>query len=68
MPTVPSLPPQMLQQAASSGGMPTTPDNFLMAAADMHSKGEFQSAPVPTGKDLQTGKRPSRSRHLQMVK
>lgn len=68
MPQVPTLPPDMLQSAGAFSTMPTDPANYLMAAADLHSKGEFQSMPVPRGKDLQTGK-PSGKRHrIQVVK
>jgi hypothetical protein len=57
MPTVPSLPPELLQQSAqgSGGAMPTNPLNYLMAAADLHQSGDL-STPVPTGSPLQTGK------------
>lgn len=46
MPMAPSLPPE--SAAAQSGGIP--PQNFLMAAASLHSEGKL-SAPVPTGRD-----------------
>lgn len=52
-----------MQQASQ-----VNPVNFLMAAADAHSKGEFQSAPVPGGVDLQTGKASSKRKRLQVVK
>lgn len=64
MPTVPRLPADMLRNSGS--GLPTDPANFLLAAADLHSSGEL-SAPVPTGKTLQTGKRPSRA-SLSVIK
>ena len=54
MPTVPNLPPEMQQQ--NPAAQPTSPSNYLMAAADLKSSGNFQSAPVPTGKAFQTGK------------
>lgn len=53
MPTAPALP---ANATPATLGLPTNPMNFLMAAAEAHSRGDFQSAPVPTGKDLQTGK------------
>lgn len=53
MPQAPSLP---LDQMKSAGIPPTNPVNFLMAAAEAHSNGEFQSAPVPKGIDLQSGR------------
>ncbi len=55
----------MLNQSA---GAPANPENFLMAAAEMHSQGQFQSAPVPQGKDLQTGKSRGRRARIQVVK
>lgn len=66
MPQAPTLPPEMLQSAGASA--PTSPVNFLLAAADAHSAGEFQSSPVPKGIDLQTGKASSRKKHLKVVK
>lgn len=53
MPTVPSLPPQLMQQQGA--GAPASPSDYLMAAAELHSSGQL-SAPDPTGHDLQTGK------------
>ncbi len=67
MPTVPMSSPSPLASAAGAGMAPTSPTNFLLAAADLHSQGEFQSAPVPEGHNLQTGKNP-RKRHMQVVK
>lgn len=69
MPTVPSLPPNLLPGAASpnAGTPPASPENFLLAAADLHSSGDL-SAPVPTGHPLQTGKKPSRRAKMQVVK
>lgn len=66
MPTTPTLPPD--QMKAAGAAMPTNPMNFLMAAAEAHSKGDFQSAPVPTGKALQTGKGQGRGHKLEVVK
>lgn len=64
MPQAPSLPPDQMK---SAGVPPSNPVNFLMAAAEAHSRGDFQSAPVPTGIDLQSGKS-SRKKHLKVVK
>lgn len=64
MPTAPMLP---AESRPAQAGSPTNPMNFLMAAAEAHSKGDFQSAPVPTGKALQTGKSSSK-KHIQVVK
>lgn len=64
MPQAPTLPPDQMK---ASGVGPTNPINFLMAAAEAHSAGEFQSKPVPTGVDLQSGKA-NRKKHLKVVK
>lgn len=53
MPQAPMLPPDQMKAV---GAPPTNPINFLMAAAEAHSHGDFQSAPVPTGIDLQSGR------------
>lgn len=50
MPQVPALPPDQMAQATASAGI--NPANFLMAAADLHQKGQL-SAPVPQGQPLQ---------------
>lgn len=63
MPRIPGSP-----SGLTTNTPPTDLANFLLAAADLHSSGEFQSAPVPTGKALQTGRKPSRSASLQIVK
>jgi hypothetical protein len=65
MPTAPMLPPDQMKAA---GAPPTNPMNFLMAAAEAHSRGDFQSAPVPTGKALQTGHGKNSKSKLQVVK
>lgn len=65
MPQAPSLPPEMLK--AQGTAAPTNPINFLMAAAEAHASGNFQSAPVPKGVDLQSGK-VNRKKHIQVVK
>lgn len=63
-----NLPVPQAMGAQNPLGTPVSPENFLMAAADLHQKGEFQSAPVPKGTALQNPmKRPSR-RPLQVVK
>lgn len=64
MPQAPSLPPDQMKAA---GIPPTNPVNFLLAAAEAHSNGDFQSAPVSAGADLQTGKS-SRRKHLKVMK
>jgi hypothetical protein len=56
MPMAPNLPPDQMAQAQAGAGL--NPVNFLIAAADMHNRGQL-SAPVPTGKALQ---QPSKSR------
>lgn len=66
MPQAPTLPPDQMKAAGLAA--PTNPVNFLMAAAEAHSRGDFQSAPVPHGIDLQSGKAPSRHKKLQVVK
>lgn len=63
MPQAPSIPADMAQSIGQ-----TNPVNFLMAAAEAHSRGDFQSAPVPHGLDLQSGKAASRKKHIQVVK
>lgn len=65
MPTVPGDPQN---QMAAATGSPADPTSFLMAAAEMHSKGEFQSAPVPEGKALQTGKPAGKRHHMKVVR
>jgi hypothetical protein len=65
MPQAPALPPDQMKAAGVQS--PTNPVNFLMAAAEAHSRGDFQSAPVPSGIDLQSGKS-SRKKHLKVVK
>lgn len=65
MPTAPMLQPDQMKAA---GAPPTNPLNFLMAAAEAHSKGDFQSAPVPTGHALQTGKGHNSRHKLEVVK
>lgn len=65
MPTAPMLPPDQMKAA---GAPPTNPLNFLMATAEAYSRGDFQSAPVPTGKALQTGKGSGRGHKLEVVK
>lgn len=54
-------------QPSSVGLPPTSPANYLMAAADLHQSGQL-SAPVPTGEALQTGKAKGRRAHIQVVK
>ncbi len=66
MPTAPMLPPDQMKSAGLAP--PTNPMNLLMAAAEMHSRGDFQSAPVPTGHNLQTGKPAGRRHKLEIVK
>lgn len=66
MPQAPSLPPDQMK-VAGAGIPPTNPVNFLLAAAEAHSNGDFQSAPVPKGVDLQSGKA-SRKKHLKVMK
>lgn len=65
MPQAPSLPPDQMKAAGIAA--PTNPINFLMAAAEAHSAGDFQSKPVPAGVDLQSGKT-SRKKHLKVMK
>jgi hypothetical protein len=43
------------------------PQNFLVAAADLHQSGAL-SSPVPTGTPLQTGKPPRGSKRIKVVK
>ncbi len=55
---------------SSPAQAPTSPANFLMAAADLHSQGKLPSAPTPTGRDPLTRAghgRPSR-RPMKLVK
>ncbi len=72
MPTIPALPPGMMAQAASGG--PTSPANFLMAAADMHRSGQLadqpRSAPMPKGKSLPvlSSRGPRHPRPLRVLK
>lgn len=64
MPQAPTLPPD---SQSAVGIPPTNPVNFLLAASEAHSRGDFQSAPVPKGVDLQTGKA-NRKKHLKVMK
>jgi hypothetical protein len=69
MPKVPFDPSQLGGSASASGPMPTNPLNFLMAAAEMHKGGKLQqSAPVPTGNPLQTGKVSHSRKQMKVVK
>lgn len=65
MPTVPLLPPNMLQQQSVTGGI--DPQNFLMAAADLHQQGQL-SSPAGPKPQLQTGKAPGRKSKLKVLK
>lgn len=65
MPVVPGIPNQ--NDNPLSTPQPA-PENYLIAAADMHQNGEFQSAPVPSGKALQTGHGPRRRQRIRVVK
>lgn len=47
---------------------PPSPETQLIAAADLHQSGTFQSAPVPAGKALQTGIGPKRRQRLRIMK
>ncbi len=64
MPQAPMLPPEEMAKAQSGAGL--NPVNFLIAASDMQKSGQL-SAPVPAGKPLQTGKKPSR-KPIQVLK
>ncbi len=64
MPQAPMLPPEEMAKAQSGAGL--NPVNFLIAASDMQKSGQL-SAPVPAGKALQTGKKPSR-KPIQVLK
>lgn len=74
MPIAPTLPPEVMAKAGVSA--PTSPVNFLMAAADMSKAGSLtdtakgRSAPMPSspGRGLQSGKAPSRSGKIRMMK
>jgi hypothetical protein len=59
------LPPDEMAKASASAGL--NPVNFLIAASDMQKSGKIPSAPVPAGKPMQTGKRPSK-KPLQVLK
>jgi len=61
----PLLPPDEMAKAQAGAGM--NPVNFLIAASDMQKSGQL-SAPVPTGKDLQTGKANRSRKHIQVLK
>lgn len=69
MPRAPMIPGGMSPQGVPTN--PATPTDFLMAAASMHQDGSLQqaaqSAPVPRGQPLQTGK-VSRHRRLQVIR
>ena len=64
MPTVPAAPPTNDNPLAP----PPSPETQLIAAADLHQSGEFQSAPVPSGHALQTGHGPKRRQRLRVMK
>lgn len=64
MPTVPGV----AMPNANPLSPPPSPETQLIAAADMHQSGEFQSAPVPEGKSLQTGHGPGRRHKLRVMK
>lgn len=65
MPSAPLLPASEMKAA---GAPPANPLNFLLAAAEAHSKGEFQSAPVLTSKPLGSGKGRNSKAKLEVVK
>ena len=65
MPQAPMLQPDEMAKASAGAGM--NPVNFLIAASDMQKQGKIPSAPVPAGKALQTGKKPSR-KPIQVMK
>jgi hypothetical protein len=49
MPQAPNLPPNALAASGATQGL--SPQNFLLAAADLHQQGQLTS-PVPAGADL----------------
>jgi len=65
MPQAPMLPPDELAKAQTGAGI--DPQNFLLAAADLHQQGDL-SSPAPAGVPLQTGKRPRGSKHMRVMK
>ena len=65
MPQAPMLPPDELAKAQTGAGI--DPQNFLLAAADLHQQGAL-SSPVPAGVPLQTGKSRGRRGKLKVMK
>jgi hypothetical protein len=61
MPTAPLIPQEDQMSSA------VNPQNFLVAAADLHQQGAL-SSPVPAGTPLQTGKVPKGSKRIKVVK
>jgi len=59
------LPPDELAKAQAGAGI--DPQNFLLAAADLHQQGDL-SSPVPAGVPLQTGKSRARRSRLKVMK
>lgn len=68
MPMVPGAPPSTNANPLAPPQPAPSPEQYLIAAANMHQSGEFQSMPQPTGKALQTGHGPRRRQRLQVVK
>jgi len=70
MPTAPTI-PEAMQSAGSPAGMPASPANYLMAAADLHASNSLdpqRSAPMPAGHALQTGKPITKPKHIRIIK
>lgn len=63
MPTVPALP----QDAQSQMSQAIDPQNFLIAAADLHQQGAL-SSPMPRGTPLGTGKPARGSKRIRVIK
>ncbi len=72
MPVAPMLPPEMMPKTGQ--GSPTSPMNFLMAAADMSKSGALpdaaqgRSMPPGLAPKMQTGKPHGRRAKLQVLK
>lgn len=68
MPQVPMLPPEQMQQAQASGGI--SPANFLIAAADLHAKGQLSAPQGPQGDPLKyaDSTRPKAPRRMRVIK
>lgn len=67
---MPMLPPPGMNPTlqGTSPMQSVSPENFLMAAADMHQKGEFQNMPQAKGPELQEGSKRKPKHNLRVLR